>query len=227
MHLNFSSIMRSQCRPIIVRQNSANKRCPNASPKSIHGLGKTILQETFYSRMPRCSLSAKWKLWLRIRISTRGPLRLHRQPGHQSGLLCGCNIRYSQRHFIRCLLHKLKAHRTRTVLCSEELREMSHCQLGGSLWDWQSRSQSTEQCCTCLVTAELSPLFQHYKQNVKLFFLIEILWNYKYNTIKKEKKKVWKKPAVFIIYSLLKKQGRTNISLINQFRRMDLIELIF
>lgn len=135
MHLNFNSIMRSQCRPIIVRQNSANRRCPNASSKSIRGLGKTILQKTFHFRMPRCSCSVKWKLWLWIRISTRGSLRLQRRPGHQSGPLCGWNIRYSQRHFIRCLLHKLKAHRTWTVLCSEELREMSHCQLVGSLWD--------------------------------------------------------------------------------------------
>lgn len=139
MRLNFNSIMRSQRRPIIVRQNSANRRCPNASSKSIRGLGKTILQKTFYFRMPRRSRSAKWKLWLWIRISTRGSVRLQRWPGCQSGPLCGWNITYSQRHFIRCLLHKLKAQRTRTALCGEELGEMSHCQLVGSLWDVRAR----------------------------------------------------------------------------------------
>lgn len=41
--------MRSQCRPIIVKQNSANRECPKVPFKSVRGLGETVLQKTFYT----------------------------------------------------------------------------------------------------------------------------------------------------------------------------------
>lgn len=46
MYLNFTSIMRSQCRPIIVRQNWANRECPKVSFQSVCGLGEAVLQGT-------------------------------------------------------------------------------------------------------------------------------------------------------------------------------------
>jgi len=39
----------------------------------------------------------------------------------------------------------------------------------------------------------------------------------------RKKKNAWKKTATFITYNLLEKEARAKISLINQFRRKDLI----
>jgi len=58
MYLNFNRIRRSQRRPIIVRQNSANRECPKVSFKSVCELGETVLQKTFCTLLQLLSYAA-------------------------------------------------------------------------------------------------------------------------------------------------------------------------
>lgn len=136
MYLSFTSIMGSQCRAIIVRQNWANREWPKVSFQCVCGLGETALHGT--RSTPRQPLSPAT---LREEQEKQGLL----EAAHTTRIQSWSSLWLEQCDTARVILHISKSTLCRSCFVQEEIRKMSHHQLAWRLWMWHLRSQSRDQ----------------------------------------------------------------------------------